>query len=101
MFLIWKASKEIHESIEGEEEGADRFIILRRYRADYAWIVIFSLKPYVAPVVFTMITCYYMIRSLYCACLVVCFARSIGILSAILQPAGTPFLILMAYPDPE
>ncbi|STL82518.1 integral membrane transport protein [Escherichia coli] len=38
LFLIWKASKEIHESIEGEEEGLKntRFIIPRRYRADYA-----------------------------------------------------------------
>lgn len=38
LFLIWKASKEIHESIEGEEEGLEntRFIIPRRYRTDYA-----------------------------------------------------------------
>ncbi len=38
LFLIWKASKEIHESIEGEEEGLKTRVssIPRRYRADYA-----------------------------------------------------------------
>ncbi|SQC15208.1 integral membrane protein TerC [Klebsiella pneumoniae] len=38
LFLIWKASKEIHESIEGEEEGLKTNVhsFLRRYRADHA-----------------------------------------------------------------
>ncbi len=37
LFLIWKASKEIHESIEGEEEGLKTgFLLFRRNSADYA-----------------------------------------------------------------
>ncbi len=37
LFLIWKASKEIHESIEGEERAEDqRPLLPRRHRADHA-----------------------------------------------------------------
>ena len=37
LFLIWKASKEIHESIEGEEEAEDqRPLLPRSHRADHA-----------------------------------------------------------------
>ncbi len=37
LFLIWKASKEIHESIEGEEEGLKPgFLLSGRNSADYA-----------------------------------------------------------------
>ncbi len=51
LFLIWKASKEIHESIEGEEEGLKTRVheTLDRHAFDYTLDWHLSGQPYLTP----------------------------------------------------